>query len=105
ALLIKVVGPSVATLRVVLASLGGLTPIVVFLAGRRGLGRAEGIVAGFIAACYGPMIFTDGLLEKEGLAALVASLALAASARASGESTRAMGAWMGLSGWTWGLLA
>ena len=105
ALLMKLAGPTVATLRVVLACLGGLTPVIIFLAGRRGLGRAEGIIAGLIAATYGPLIFTDGLLEKEGLAALVASMALAASARASGDSTRSKVAWMGLGGWAWGLLA
>jgi hypothetical protein len=105
ALLMKFAGQTVATLRVVLACLGALTPVVIFLAGRRGLGRSEGVVAGLIAASYRPLIFTDGLLEKEGQAALVASLALMASARASADSTRAKASWMGISGWTWGLLA
>ena len=107
ACLMKVAGPSVATLRVVLACLGALTPVVIFLAGRRGLGRAEGVVAGFVAAAYGPLIFTDGLLEKEGLAAFLASMALAFGARASvaSGSARSRIAWFGLSGWAWGLLA
>ena len=102
AFLIKIAGPSVGTIRIILACLGSLTPVLIFLAGRRGLGRAEGVVAGLMAACYGPLIFTDGLLEKEGLAALLASMALAISAQAS---TRSRPAWFVLSGWVWGLLA
>jgi hypothetical protein len=102
ALLMKAVGTEVATLRVVLAGIGGLTPVVVFLAGRRGLGRAEGVVAGGIAAVYGPLIFADGLLEKEGLGALVASVALLASARAS-TGVNPLG--FALAGWAWGVLA
>jgi Dolichyl-phosphate-mannose-protein mannosyltransferase len=105
ALMMKVAGTEVATLRVVLACLGAVTPVVVFLAGRRGLGRAEGVVAAWIAAIYGPLIFTDGLLEKEGPAALVASLALLASASASSMTNRPRLTRMGLAGWTWGLLA
>ena len=106
ALMMKVAGTSVASLRVALACLGSLTPPLIFAAGRRGLGRAEGLVAGLSAAFYGPMIFADGLLEKEGLAALVASMALAASAWAStGPSRKAATAWMALAGWSWGLLA
>src|SRR5215213_11433111 len=49
----------VATLRAALAALGALTPLAVCWAGRRGLGRAEGIVAGLAAAVYGPLAFTD----------------------------------------------
>jgi hypothetical protein len=104
ALLMKLGASSVATLRVILACIGALTPIVVFLAGRRGLGRAEGVVAGWITSFYGPLIFTDGLLEKEGPAALVTSLALLASALVSIGPTRSKLAWTGLAGWTWGLL-
>lgn len=104
AVLIRMVGPEVATLRVALASLGSLTPIVVFLAARRGLGRSEGVIAGMIAAVYSPLIFADGLLEKEGLAALVASVALLASAWASTENGRWKAGAFGLAGWAWGLL-
>ena len=101
----KVVGPGIAPLRIALACLGSLTPMLIFLAGRRGLGRAEGVLAGMVAAVYGPLIFTDGLLEKEGLAALVASVGLVGAAEAVGGSGRARAGWMAASGWAWGLVA
>ena len=63
------VGPDVTRLRIALACMGALTPLAVFWAARRGLGRSEGVVAGLAAAVYGPLIFCDGLIEKEGMAA------------------------------------
>jgi hypothetical protein len=105
AVLMKAVGPGIAPLRIAMACLGSLTPILIFLAGRRGLGRAEGVLAGMVAAVYGPLIFTDGLLEKEGLAALVASVGLLGAAQAVGGSGRARAGWMAASGWAWGLVA
>ena len=48
--------------------------MAVFWAGRMGLGRPEAIVAGLIAAVYRPLVFNDGLLEKEGTGALVAAV-------------------------------
>jgi hypothetical protein len=74
--LIKLVGAEVAHLRLASAVLGGLTPIVVTWAGRVGLGRIEGILAGLVTAFYGPLVFADGCLEKEGLAALLTAAAL-----------------------------
>lgn len=105
AVLMKAIGPGIAGLRIGLACLGALTPVVTFCAGRRGFGRAEGIVAGLLAAFYGPMVFTDGLLEKEGLAALAAALALAASARAVNGPRPTDPVWMMASGVAWGTLA
>ncbi|HEY2157642.1 MAG TPA: glycosyltransferase family 39 protein [Isosphaeraceae bacterium] len=99
----RLVGPKVARLRVALACLGALTPVLVYWAGRRGLGRAEGIVAGLIAAAYGPLIFTDGLVEKEGMAALGAAAALGLTAWATDPSGRA---WRAIvPGLAWGLVA
>ena len=46
-------------LRIALACLVALTLVVSYTAGRRGLGRAEGVVAGLLAAACGPLIFTD----------------------------------------------
>jgi hypothetical protein len=95
-------GPDPGRLRIALACLGSLTPAAVFWAGRRGLGRSEGVVAGLIAAAYGPLVFTDGLLEKEGLGALLAALALGITAWAA----RVAAAWPVLvAGAAWGLLA
>ena len=61
-----VVGTGFQALRIALACIGSLTPVAVFWAGRVGLGRTEAIVAGLTAAFYRPLVFNDGLLEKEG---------------------------------------
>ena len=103
AVLMRVVGSAVSSLRITLACLGALTPVMVYWAGRRGLGRAEGIVAGLLSAVYGPMIFADGLLEKEGLAALGAATGLwltACAVEPRGRSWRAA-----VMGWVWGGVA
>ncbi|HZW33018.1 MAG TPA: hypothetical protein VFF52_20045 [Isosphaeraceae bacterium] len=102
AVLMRVVGQDLVRLRLVVAGLGALTPLAIFWAGRIGLGRVEGIVAGLMAALYGPLIFTDGLLEKEGLAALVAALGLILTASGASPARRAV--WAGLSGLAWGAL-
>ncbi len=103
--LMEVVGPGIARLRVALACLGALTPAAVFLAGRWGLGRAEGIAAGLVAAAYGPAIFTDGLLEKEGTAGLLAASALAIGALAIRSPARGRAGWLAAGGWAWGQVA
>ena len=101
AALSDLVGPDVARLRIALACVGALTPLAVFWAARRGLGRAEGVVAGLAAAVYGPLIFCDGLIEKEGMAALVSAVALGLTAR-----TLSGGPWSaGAAGFAWGVLA
>lgn len=100
--LARVVGPEVAQVRLALACLGALTPIAVFWAGRLGLGRAEGLLAGLAAAVYGPLIFSDGLLDKEGLGALVAALALGLTAGVASGRARPLG--LALAGLTWGIL-
>jgi hypothetical protein len=102
AALMVVVGDSVATLRVALAALGALTPVAVLWAGRTGLGRAEGIVAGWAAALYGPFIVTDMGLEKEGPGALLAAVALGLSAKGARRPSVATAA---VSGLAWGALA
>ena len=99
--LIRLVGPNVARVRVALACVGALSPLGVYWAGRRGLGRSEAIVAGWLAAACGPWVFTDGQLGKEGLAALVGALALVVTASAAHGRARAAGA----AGMAWGLVA
>jgi hypothetical protein len=81
ACLMGVVGPGVAGLRLASAGLGALTPLVVTWAGRIGLGRVEGLLAGWATALYGPLIFAEGSLEKEGLAAFWTAVALGLTAR------------------------
>jgi hypothetical protein len=99
--LAAIVGPDVPQLRIALACLGALTPLAVLWAARGGLGRAEAIVAGLAAALYGPLVFSDGLIEKEGLAALVSALALGFTARATKGGATAAGS----AGFAWGVLA
>ncbi|MEA2630433.1 MAG: hypothetical protein QOE66_652, partial [Chloroflexota bacterium] len=101
--LMALVGPGFAALRIALACVGSLTPLAVFWAGRKGLGRAEGIVAGLVTAVYRPLIFNDGLLEKEGVGALVAALALGLTARAAAPEREGRG--VGVAGFAWGVLA
>ena len=52
ALIGKGVGFAVPTLRLALALLGSATPPLIYLAARRGFGRAEAVVAGLVAALY-----------------------------------------------------
>jgi hypothetical protein len=80
ACLMGVVGSDVAGLRVASAALGTITPLVVTWAGRIGLGRVEGLLAGWATALYAPLIFADGSLEKEGLATFCTALALGLTA-------------------------
>ena len=102
AVLMAVVGSSVATLRIASAALGILTPLVVAWAGRVGLGRAEGLLAGWATACYGPLIFADGSLEKEGLAAFWTALALGVTAHLARSGRLG---WCALGGACWGVVA
>jgi hypothetical protein len=101
--MIRVVGTEVPRLRIAWACLGTLTPLAVYAAGRRGLGRAEGVVGGVLLAVCGPLIFTDGLLEKEGVAALLAATALALTAWSADPAGRA---WRLVApGFAWGTVA
>jgi hypothetical protein len=101
ACLMRVVGPDVAVLRLASAGNGALTPLAVAWAGRIGLGRAEGLIAGWATALYGPLIFADGSLEKEGLATFCTALALGLMAHMS-RSDRLT--WAGIAGMAWGIV-
>lgn len=103
AALMSVVGTGVFALRVALACVGSLTPLAVYWAGRETFGRTQAVLAGLAAACYGPFVFQDAALEKEGLGALVAALALAYSARALRAPNRPRAAFA--AGICWGMLA
>ena len=80
ALIVKVVGPSLIATRIVLTLCGVCTPIFVGLAARAGFGKVEGLIAATFVALHGPLVFTDCLLEKEGIGALFAAIALWLSA-------------------------
>src|SRR5262249_35602570 len=98
AALSAMVGPAGDRLRVALACLGALTPLLIAWAAHRGLGRSEAVVAGLAAAFYGPLVFSDGLIEKEGLSALVSAAALGLTARATTGGRDAAG----MAGFAWG---
>jgi hypothetical protein len=102
ACLMGVVGSEVARLRIASAGLGAITPLVVAWAGRIGLGRAEGLVAGWATALYGPLIFADGSLEKEGLAAFCTAVALGLTAHLACVGRPLPSA---LAGASWGVVA
>jgi hypothetical protein len=102
ACLMGVVGTDVATLRLASAGLGALTPLVVIWAGRIGLGRIEGLLAGWATALYAPLISADGSLEKEGLAAFWTALALGLTAHLSHSGRIAVA---GTTGASWGVVA
>ncbi len=100
ACLMGVVGENVAGLRLVSAGLGAVTPLVVFWAGRVGLGRSEGLLAGWATALYAPLIFADGSLEKESLAAFCTALALGLTAWTIRSGRAALA---GTAGAAWGV--
>jgi 4-amino-4-deoxy-L-arabinose transferase-like glycosyltransferase len=100
AVLMKLVSSETAPLRIALVCLGSLTPVATYWAGLRGLGRAEAVVSGFILALYGPLVFTDAQIEKEGPGALFCALALVATAQASGPRSGPVLA--ALAGLLWG---
>ncbi|MGC8644444.1 MAG: glycosyltransferase family 39 protein, partial [Isosphaeraceae bacterium] len=100
--LMKLVGTETTPLRIALACLGSLTPIITYWVGCRAFGRAEAVVAGLVLAVYGPLVFTDAQIEKEGPGALFCALALCATVHAIGSRQGHVVA--ALAGLLWGLL-
>jgi hypothetical protein len=101
ACLMGVLGTEPSSLRIASAGMGALTPAVVAWAGRAGLGRAEGLLAGWATALYAPLIFADGSLEKEGLAAFWTALALGLTAHLLRRERPWLG---GAAGAAWGVV-
>lgn len=101
--LMSIVGTESRDLRVAMVSIGALTPVLTYWAGRWGLGRAEGILGGLALAVYCPLVFADGQLEKEGIGALVAALALLVTTRAA--DARRVSHSATLAGFLWGAMA
>ncbi len=69
-------GPGWVLPRLVQLSLGAVTPVLLYLIGRRAFGRGAGLLAASMGAIYGPFIFAEGLILPSSLAALTVSLAL-----------------------------
>ena len=62
-------GPSILTAKIVQMAIGGATCSLTYLLGRVVFSRKVGVVAAVIVAFYGPLIFLEGELLGEGLAA------------------------------------
>ncbi len=78
-------GASVVFAKIVQATIGALTCVLVGRLAGRSLGRTTGLVAGIVVALYGPLIFYETELLAAGLAAFesVALVLLLLSARSS----------------------
>jgi len=64
-------GKSVIAAKCVLAFLGALTPLFCYLIGKQLFSKKTGILAGLIAALYGPLLFYDSQFLPAGLATLL----------------------------------
>jgi tetratricopeptide (TPR) repeat protein len=62
AVLYKIAGPGLLSVKIVQGVLGGMTAGLTFLLGREIFGKVAGLIAGFMAALYVPFIFYDSSL-------------------------------------------
>jgi len=60
--LYRVFGPNPLAVRLVQFAIGALTCVLLYLLGRRAAGLAVGVLAGLMAALYGPLIYFEGEL-------------------------------------------
>lgn len=67
ALIFRLFGPDFLAVRLIQACLGSVTAMLIYGLGSRLGGRRVGLVAGVIAAIYGPLIYFDGELLIETL--------------------------------------
>jgi tetratricopeptide (TPR) repeat protein len=83
--------------RIIQFILGGLTSAMVYLLGRRLMGRTAGIVAGLIAAVYPVLIYFDGDLLSESLFTFLCTLSLLLLDAAARGRNPGLWLWPGLS--------
>lgn len=57
-------------------AIGSLTAVLIYLIGKRLINGNSGLIAGIMWAFYPPIIFHEGLIMKEGVAAFLATLAV-----------------------------
>lgn len=76
ALIYKVAGHSLLTVKIVQSLLGGLTAGIVYLLGRECFGVIAGLIAGFLAAMYVPFLFYDNSILFPVLATLLNTMML-----------------------------
>ncbi len=87
-----VAGHDLWTVRLVQIVMGGLSCVLVMLAGRRFFDLPTGALAGVLLAVYPPAIFFDGLIQKTGLELFLSALLLCMLAR--GREKPAPGRWL-----------
>lgn len=95
-LLYALFGADYTLVRGVQFALGALTCVLLYLLGSRVGGRSVGVVAGVIAALYGPFIYFEGELllpVLEALFAAAALLSLSWALPSGGQSGARPGAW------------
>jgi tetratricopeptide (TPR) repeat protein/4-amino-4-deoxy-L-arabinose transferase-like glycosyltransferase len=72
----SLLGHSLTAVRIIQAILGGLSAVLLALAGRHLFSRHAGLLAGLILALYPTAIFFDGTLQKTGLALFLSTALL-----------------------------
>ncbi len=82
ALLLKISGGSLATIKVIQSILGAVHASLLGAIGQRIMGPTGGLIVGILAATYGPFVATEPMLLREGVALLSAALALFMTLRA-----------------------
>jgi len=92
ALIYGVFGPNVLAARVILCLLGSATPVFVYLLARAMAGSRAAIIAGAMAACWGPLIFFNAELLPAGLATMIGAAFLVVMMHAL--HTRSLGFWL-----------
>jgi len=81
ALLYTLLGTRDAAVLAIQLVLGAVTPVLVYATARRLFGAVEALVAGLVAALYGPVLLYEGLIMKSFLAPLLTMAAVYAVVR------------------------
>ncbi|HUT54458.1 MAG TPA: glycosyltransferase family 39 protein [bacterium] len=82
ALVFSVTGPNLLTPRFVQLCLGAAGAVIAFFLGRRLKGDLAGLLAGLMTALYGPLIFYEAALLRDGLLAFLNTALVLAMLRA-----------------------
>jgi 4-amino-4-deoxy-L-arabinose transferase-like glycosyltransferase len=81
----RILGDGLLYPRLVQAFLGAGTCLLVFVIGRRVLGRTAGLAAGLLAALYAPGVFYDGMVMKTSWAVFLTAAMTAALVHSEGS--------------------
>jgi len=92
--LYRLFGPDYLVARVIQFALGSLSCMLVYYLGRRCIGPTAGVLAGVIAALYGPLIYFDGELLLPVLETFLATLLLLSLVWALEPTAPRLGRWL-----------